>query len=50
MIDIIQSQNGRLIGADIVELNPGRDPAGLTAAVAAKLVKELAGRYLADGV
>lgn len=50
VIDIIQSQNGRLIGADIVELNPGRDPAGLTAAVAAKLVKELAGRYLADGV
>ena len=31
-------------GADIVELNPGQDPLGLTAHVAAKLVKEIAGR------
>jgi agmatinase len=36
-----------IAGADIVELNPERDPAGLTAAVAAKLVKELAGGMLA---
>lgn len=35
-----------LVGADVVELNPGRDGAGITAALAAKLVKELAGRLL----
>lgn len=33
-----------VIGADIVEFNPSQDPFGLTAPVAAKLVKELAGR------
>ena len=32
------------VGADIVEFNPSQDPLGLTAYVAAKLVKELAGR------
>ncbi len=31
-----------LVGADVVELNPERDINGMTAAVAAKLVKELA--------
>ena len=34
------------IGADVVEFNPSQDPLGLTAHVAAKLVKELAGRML----
>jgi agmatinase len=39
-----------LVGADVVELNPGRDVGGITAALAAKLVKELVGRLLApDG-
>jgi len=33
-----------IVGADVVELNPERDPLGLTAVVAAKLVKEVAGR------
>jgi agmatinase len=31
-----------IVGADIVELNPGRDVNGVTATLAAKLVKELA--------
>jgi arginase len=35
-----------LVGADVVELNPARDPVGATTAVAAKLVKELAARML----
>lgn len=34
------------IGADVVEYNPRRDPTGITAVVAAKLVKELAGTML----
>lgn len=33
-----------VVGADIVELNPEADPAGLTAGVAAKLVKEIVGQ------
>ena len=37
-----------LVGADVVELNPGVDPSGVTAVVAAKLVKELAGKMLAS--
>jgi arginase family enzyme len=32
---------GPVVGADVVELNPDRDPTGVTALVAAKLVKEL---------
>ena len=35
-----------LVGADVVELNPSRDVGGITAALAAKLVKELASRIL----
>lgn len=45
LIGIIQAiPRGRLIGADIVELNPQNDLRDLTARVAAKLVKEIAGR------
>lgn len=33
-----------VVGADVVELNPELDPAGLTARVAAKIVKEIAGQ------
>jgi len=47
VISIIQSFGGRLAAADIVEFNPRQDPAGLTAPVAAKLVKEIAGRIVA---
>jgi arginase len=42
VIRIIQRFRGRLVGADIVELNPTRDRDGVTAMVAAKLAKELA--------
>jgi len=45
-IDLIQGFEGELVGADVVELNPVRDRHGVTAMVAAKLVKELAGRML----
>ena len=42
VLDIIESLPGPLVGADIVELNPDRDVVDMTAAVAAKLVKEVA--------
>lgn len=43
VIDIIQAIDQPIVGADIVELNPSRDFNGLTAVVAAKLLKEMAG-------
>ncbi len=47
VIRILQTFRGRLVGADVVELNPSRDRDGVTAMVAAKLVKEIASRMLA---
>ena len=48
VIGLIQGIEGALLGADIVEFNPRQDVGGLTAHVAAKLVKEVAARMLAD--
>ena len=45
----IQNIGGNLVGADLVEFNPERDPSGLTAMVVAKLLKEILGRMLSDG-
>jgi agmatinase len=39
---VLQRVRGPIAGADVVELNPSRDINGMTAVVAAKLVKELA--------
>jgi arginase family enzyme len=44
----VQRLRGRVVGADVVELNPARDPDGATARVAAKIAKELAARMLED--
>ncbi|MDQ8164288.1 MAG: agmatinase [Gemmatimonadota bacterium] len=44
VLGVIQSMKGTLVGADIVECNPLQDTSGLTVAVAAKFVKEIAGR------
>ncbi|MEE4115137.1 MAG: agmatinase [Marinilabiliaceae bacterium] len=41
VIDIIHGIGAPVIGADIVELNPLRDVNGITAALAAKLAKEI---------
>jgi agmatinase len=49
-IALIQGTAAPLVGADVVEFNPGNDPAGITAPVAAKLVKELAARMLHGSV
>ncbi len=37
-----------IVGADVVELNPQRDVNGVTAMVAAKMVKEIAGKMATD--
>ncbi len=46
LLRVLQRTRGRVVGGDVVELNPLRDPVGATAAVGAKLVKELAARML----
>jgi len=46
LLRVLQRTRGQVVGADVVELNPLRDPVGATAAVGAKLVKELAARML----
>ena len=46
VIGIVHSINAPIIGADVVELNPQRDLNGMTAAVAAKMVKEIAGKMV----
>ena len=49
---LTHQQTGRLeaplAGGDVVELNPVNDATGLTAGVAAKLVKEIAARMLLE--
>jgi arginase len=41
-----QVQAPEIVGADIVEYNPERDPSGVTAMVCAKLLKEIAARMV----
>jgi arginase family enzyme len=48
-IDIIHSLKADLIGMDVVELNPTRDPSGITAAAAVKIIKETAGKMIRKG-
>ena len=46
VVTMIQSLPGPIVGADVVELNPAQDVSGVSATVAAKLVRELASRML----
>jgi arginase len=48
VLDIIHGLDAPLAAADIVELNPVNDSTGLTAGVAAKLVKEIAAHMLRE--
>jgi len=49
VIAVIQEIEGPIVGADVVELNPSRDPLDITAPLAAKLVKELVARMTTVG-
>ena len=46
LIEIIQRIEAPIVGADIVEYNPRRDPTEITAMVAVKLLKEVAARMV----
>jgi agmatinase len=47
VLGMVQGIRGDVVGADLVEYNPRQDIGGMTATVAAKIVKELAGRMMA---
>ena len=47
VLKVFDRVQGQIIGADIVELNPARDIGGVTAILAAKLVREIASRAVA---
>ncbi len=46
VINAIQALQAEIVGADIVELNPSRDPLSYTAMAAAKILKEIAAKML----
>ena len=46
-ISHLHAITGEIVGADVVEFNPVQDVAGLTATVAAKIVKEMLGKMIA---
>jgi agmatinase len=46
VLELLQGLKGQLVGADIVEYNPIRDPQQITAMVAAKLLKEVIGKMM----
>ena len=48
-VQVIQALKARIVGLDIVELNPSRDFSGITAAAAFKIIKETAGRIVRQG-
>jgi arginase len=45
-INVIHGVNARIVGLDVVEVNPERDFAGITAAAAVKIIKEVAGTII----
>jgi arginase family enzyme len=49
VLSMIQALRSPIVGADVVEFNPVRDASGMTAMVAAKIVKELASAMLGPG-
>jgi arginase family enzyme len=46
VINLIQSIDTEIIGADIVEYNPSRDFQNMTAFLAAKMMKEILGKMM----
>lgn len=48
-LDVLQAVKAPIVGADIVEYNPDRDVHGVTAVVAAKILKEIAALVVLNG-
>ena len=47
-LGILHRLEARIVGMDVVEVNPARDPSGITAAAAAKLLMEVAGKIVVE--
>lgn len=47
-LDILHRLRGTIVGLDVVEVNPGRDPAGITAPAAVKIIMEVIGKIVAS--
>lgn len=45
-ISILHALNARIVGLDVVEVNPERDASGITAAAAVKIIKEVVGKII----
>ncbi len=48
VIDILQKLKGTIVGMDVVEVNPDRDPVGITASAAVKIIMEVIGKIVAS--
>ncbi|MCR4408770.1 MAG: agmatinase [Candidatus Saccharicenans sp.] len=46
VLDLIQNLKARIVAFDLVELNPSRDVSEITASLAFKLIKEIAGKIV----
>jgi arginase len=46
----LQAIEGEIVGADLVEFNPVQDVAGVTATVAAKILKEILGKMIGNSI
>lgn len=46
VVNLIHRLKAEIIGLDVVECNPTRDPSGITAEAAVKVLKEVAGRMI----
>jgi len=47
-INILHALKGRIVGLDVVEVNPDRDAVGITAAAAVKIIMEVIGKIVAS--
>jgi len=45
-INMIHALRAKIVGLDVVELNPERDKTGITAAAAVKIIKEVVGKII----
>jgi arginase family enzyme len=47
-LGMLQRLEADIVGMDVVEVNPSRDPSGITAAAGAKLLMEVAGKIVVE--
>jgi arginase family enzyme len=48
VINMLHGLKGTIVGLDVVEVNPDRDPVGITASAAVKIIMEVIGKIVAS--